>query len=197
MVRPKHTDFLQSFKFALIEIPGDPNEQTAFFDREGLIAGRPGMIGCKSISIPEITSEPFSFREGTEMFEHHINAGHATTGTCVITLAVIPFGGVGLYSWMHRAIYGKGSPRKNFVVVHLSNPASDFTAGLGARKYALDGCIPTSYKLASDFDGSSDEISLEEITLAVHRVKLEIPRDKRAEEEVALNRAEDEGFLAF
>ena len=172
MARPENSDFMQSFSFALIETPHN-SSPAAFFDREDLVPGRPGLIGCKSISIPEITSEPLSLVEGTEMFEHHINTGRASTGDCVITAGVIPFGSVGLYSWMHRAIYGIGVYRKDFVIVHFDRARFNL---LGARKYILEGCIPTSYRLAADLDSEDDAVSLEEITLAVHRVKLEIPR---------------------
>jgi phage tail-like protein len=172
MARPVNSDFMQNFKFALIEIP-EGTEQLAFFDRDDLAAGKPGMIGCKSISLPEISTEPHSIIEGTGMFEHHINSGRASTGECVITLGVIPLKSVGLYSWIHRAIYGFGVPRKNFAVVHFGGDVQ--LNALGARKYTLEGCIPTSYKIASDLDATDDEVSLEEITLAVHRVLLEIP----------------------
>jgi phage tail-like protein len=181
MARPKSSDFMQNFKFALIETPNG-TQQPAFFDREDLVPGQPGLIGCKSISIPEVTSDPLSLVEGTEMFAHHINTGRASTGECMITAGVIPFGSVGLYSWMHRAIYGKGVPRKNFTVVHFDNHAVN---RLGARKYILEGCIPISYRLASDLDATDDEVSVEEITLAVHRVLLELPRFEANEEELS------------
>lgn len=171
MVRPRSTDFLQNHKFALVEIPAG-KEREAFFDRTGNFSSGSALIGCKSISIPEITVEPLELVEGTEMFTHHINTGRASTGDVVITLGVDPNGSVGLYSWIHRAIYGLGSTRKDFDVHHFRNTTIDPTT-LGIRIYRLEGCIPVAYKLASDLDSEDDAISLEEITLHPHRIKLE------------------------
>lgn len=174
MARPRSTDFLQNHKFAIVEIPHDPTERSAFFDREGIIAAGSAMVGCKSITIPETTVDTLEINEGTEMFSHHVNTGRARTGECIISFAVIPAGSVGLYSWIHRAIYGIGSPRKDFAVYHFANTrvGPDTVA---SRIYFLEGCVPTAYKPSSDLDGEDDAVSLEEITFHCHRVKLELP----------------------
>jgi len=174
MARARVTDFLQNHKFALVEIVRGVGEREAFGGRPEISSGSQ-VIGCQSITIPEISSEPLELNEGTEMFAHHINTGRAIVGEVVISLAVIPFASVGLYSWMHRALYGLGNPRKDFKIIHYLGGEADFAGSEGGKIYILEGCIPTSYKLTSDLSGEDDAVSLETITIQPHRIKLQLP----------------------
>jgi len=173
MARPKSTDPLQNFRFALTEVSVNPNERPTFFPESG------SLVSFQSISIPEVTIESLSFIEGTEMFSHHVNVGRAETGSVTVTKAVIPGKSVDFYSWIHRAIFGLGSPRKNFDVHHFPHGEVARDA-VGAVIYRLEGCIPETFRPSTDLAGDEDGISVEELTFHCHRVILRLPDRPRA-----------------
>ena len=175
MARARATDYLQTHRFALVEAtPGDASEGAVFSSRRGRYKGQ--AMGFQSITVPEISTSPLEITEGTSMFTHRVNVGRASTGDVTISAAVVPGASTDMYRWIHNAIFGVGAPRKTFVVFHYRNNAVDGDS-IGVRSMVLEGCIPISYRAGSDFDATSDSVSIESITMAVHRVILQIPDD--------------------
>ena len=169
MARPMETDFLQNHRFVLEEVRSEA--KPVFSEKEGgnPFLGLRGSISCASISLPTISAETTPINEGTEAFTHHVHSGRAVGGEVELAWAVVPFGGIDMYRWLHMAIFGNDVARKDFLVHHM-------TDGLvKARTYHLEGCLPISWTPTTALDANSDDVSIETLTMDVHRVVLHIP----------------------
>ena len=166
MARAQDSDPLQAFNFYLLDIPTAAIVPIAFPFKTGQGAVNGQLLSFKSISIPEVTLETKEIQEGNWPFKHVVPLGYVSTGECVIQSAVTQLS-LDFYLWFHQAVYGKIAPRRNFTVVHTRQDKLN-----PQRVIFLEGCIPISWKPTSDFDATSSELSIEELTMSVHRVEV-------------------------
>ena len=166
MARSIDTDPLQAFNFYLLDVPIPSVIPVAFPFKEGQGASEGQLLSFKSISIPDVKLETKEVQEGNWPFKHVIPLGYVSTGECTIRSAVTPLS-LDFYIWFHQAVYGIFGPRRNFTVVQARADKQ-----IPRRVILLEGCIPISWKPTSDFDASSSELSIEELTMSVHRVEV-------------------------
>ena len=83
-------------------------------------------------------------------------------GTALVSGQILAAGGIGTaqaagiissLTWAEPSLFG--------------NPVSSAAIKLPARAWKLEGCIPTRYKTATDFDASSSEVSIMELEMEV------------------------------
>ena len=135
------------------------------------VARRDGLIGFKSVSMPEVTIEYKEINEGNWPFAHKVNMGRATTGDVTISQAVYG-ASTDFYRWILTAMWGKLAPRRNLLIRHLYADKRYPSLGRLNRTVRLAGCMPVSWKPGSDFDADAAEVSLEELTFNVHRIEV-------------------------
>lgn len=166
MARSQDTDPLQNFNYYMLDVPAPAIPPIAFPFKTGQNASEQKLLSFKSITIPEVTLETKEIREGNWPFKHVIPLGFVSTGECTIQSAITPLS-LDFYLWFHQAVYGIGAPRRNFTVVHTRQDKLE-----PRRIIVLEGCIPIGWKPSSTFDASSSEVSIEELTMSVHRVEV-------------------------
>lgn len=166
MARAVDSDPLQSFNFYLLDVPIASVIPVAFPFKEGQGLTEKRLLSFKTISVPEVTLETKEIQEGNWPFKHVIPMGFVSTGECTITSAITPLS-LDFYLWFHQAVYGIGGPRRNFTVVHTRQDQL-----VPRRVILLEGCLPISWKPSSDFDATSSDVSIEELTMSVHRVEV-------------------------
>jgi phage tail-like protein len=154
----------------LLDIPVLAIPPVAFPFKLGQSISELQLLSFKSISIPTMSMETKDIQEGNWPFKHRVPTGFTSSGECTIQGAITSLS-MDFYLWFHQAVYGVGAPRRNFSVVHTRQDKL-----IPRRIILLEGCIPISWKPSSDFDATSSEVSIEELTMAVSRVEV-VPGD--------------------
>lgn len=134
------------------------------------------LIGFQTISMPEVGIELRDVVEGNWPYPHRVPITRAQTSDVTLTQAVFR-NSSDFYAWIFQALWGRGAPRRNFAIVHLGRggrvgEALDVWAE--RRTIRLLRCVPVTWKPGSDFDANAAEVSLEELTMHVERIDLEI-----------------------
>lgn len=164
MARSIDTDPLKVSHFYLLDIPITAKAPVAFPFKIGQNASQSQLLSFRSISIPQMEHQVKEIQEGNWPYKHNVLTGFVNTGNVTIGSAVTPLS-LDFYLWFQQGVYGTVGPRRNFTVVHTRGPNE-----LPRRIINLSGCLPVAWKPSGDFDASSSDISIEELTLAVNRV---------------------------
>jgi len=170
VARALDSDPLQVFNYYMLDVPILSAIPVAFPFKTGEAITEKRLLSFKSIALPTVDLQVKRIQEGNWPFEHRVAQGFVSTGDVTLTSAVSPLS-MDFFLWFHQTIYGKFGPRRNFTVVHTR--ADKLTP---RRLIILEGCIPISWKPASDFDASASDVSLETLTMAVNRVEV-VPGD--------------------
>jgi phage tail-like protein len=166
MARSVDSDPLQNFSYYLLDVPVLAAIPLAFPFKTGQAATDTKLLSFKRISLPTATLATKEIQEGNWPFKHVVTTGFVSTSEVTIESAVTPLS-LDFYLWFHQAVYGIVAPRRNFTVVHTRQDKL-----IPRRVVVLEGCLPISWKPASDFDASSSEVSIESLTMSVHRVEV-------------------------
>ena len=181
MARSGNLDPLMASNFALMElsigtVPFDPKREGKgpILDAS-VFPGTRGFsprdlklfLGFQSMSIPDVALETKEINEGNWPFTHKVPLTRMTTGDVTITQAVFSSSS-DFYIWIFQALWGRGAPRRNLAAVHLDYAKKDVR-----RKLLLYNCVPVSWKPGTDFDASAAEVSVEELTFHVERMRLD------------------------
>lgn len=166
MARAEDTDPLKSFNYYMLDVPLPVVIPTAFPFKLGISATESRLLSFQTITVPTVEHEVKEIQEGNWPFKHYVLAGRVSSGNVTIRAAVTPLS-MDFFLWFHQGVWGKAGPRRNFTIVHTRGPEDE----IPRRSLYLEGCIPMSWKPAGDFDASSSAISIEELTMAVHRVE--------------------------
>jgi phage tail-like protein len=172
MARSGKADPLQTHLFALreLESPSLP-VGNSILDKRVLSEGaRNGWIGFQSLSMPDVSLELKEVNEGNWPHPHKIPMTRMTTGDVTLVKAVYPRNS-DFYTWVFQALWGRGAPRRSFNIVHLGREANSIKE---KRYILLKNCLPVSWKPGSDFDANSGDVSLEELTMHVESISLEL-----------------------
>ena len=170
MARAIETDPLQVFNYYVLDLPLPSIIPVAFPFKTGEGLTEKRLLSFKSISLPTMDMQVKEIQEGNWPFKHKVPMGFVTTGDVTIRSAVTSLS-MDFYLWFHQVVYGKFGPRRNLTVVQTR--ADKLTP---RRVILLEGCWPVSWKPGGDFDADSSEVSIEELTLSVHRVEV-VPGD--------------------
>lgn len=172
MARSFDSDPMFTHQFAMLEVPvngaatGIPGISEVFSTKrlQSTISGGKGFVGFKTLALPQVTHELKEIKEGNQPYKHHVASGIVASGEVTMSFAVFP-SNADFYVWFHNGVWGKGVPRRDFLVLHM-----DRDRLTPRRVYRLEGCVPTGWKPTSDFDADSGEIAMEEMTMAVHQI---------------------------
>lgn len=139
------------------------------------------IFGFKSVSAPQLNIENQPIKEGNYEFPRKVIK---SASVAPITLEQgVSIVNSDFYDWVRKAVVGRMGPR-NLLLVQFSriNPVgasegtfrsagsgnffasafgnAEFAARIPGRAWLLENCRPASYKVGSDFDGLSQEVSL-------------------------------------
>lgn len=166
MARAEDTDPLQNYNYYLLDIPVANVIPLAFPFKVGQGAAEGQLLSFKSIAIPNATMDTKTIKEGNWPVAHEIPLGSHKWGDCTITSAITPLS-MDFYLWFYQAVWGTGAPRRNFTVVHTGRDKL-----IPRRIYNLYECFPKSWQPSSNMDASSSDISIETLTMSVHRLEV-------------------------
>jgi len=164
MARDRVFDFLQVHRFWLLDIM--PSAAYPFY-----VLGSP-LLGFESIASPEYTFETENLKELNSMFKKTVYQG-GELGPMTLTRGVLGYDS-SFWEWVQKAVRGYDFPNRDMLLVHFMQIGGDpqlpfpFEAWEGAAKvpgkaWLLWDVIPTRYKMASDFDAKSGEVSIAEL----------------------------------
>lgn len=167
MARSFFTDPLMASNFALMEVPVAGPAPLAFgFKAIKSAISQGNFIGFQTMSIPEMTLETREIRQGNWPYIHQVVSGFASGGNVTIEQAVLPRA-TDMYFWWLQSVNGLLGPRRNMLLTHTR-----LDKALPARMLSCQGCIPISWKPASDFDANASEVSLESLTFWTPRIDI-------------------------
>lgn len=191
MARGYFEDPLQNFAFALVEASGLDNLGEDFrfvfrsrraraisgaatygVSRQELInqgraprdSSAESFLGFESISWPSMSHEDYPIDEGNWPFQHNVPKGSIQVGNLVLGRAMFP-ADCDMYVWFMQAAFGLGGPRRDFLVLRLDRARQTVL-----RKHRIVGCWPQELK-PSDLKADDGSVSIEELTLSVHKVE--------------------------
>ena len=168
MARSFTTDPLMACNFAMIEVPVAAFPAPLAFPfkavRSALSQGN--FVGFQSMTVPEVTLETREIRQGNWPYLHQVITGFSSGGNITLTQAVLPLA-TDMYLWWQQAVNGLLGPRRNILLTHTR-----LDKALPARMLSCQFCIPVSWKMATDFDASASEVSVESLTLWTQKVDI-------------------------
>lgn len=167
MARSFFTDPLMACNFALMEVPLAGAAPLAFgFKAIRSAISQGNFVGFQSMTVPEISLETREIKQGNWPHIHNVITGFASGGNITLNQAVLPEA-LDMYAWWLQAVNGLIGPRRNLILTHTR-----LDRALPARILSCQSCIPVSWKMASDFDSSASEVSVESLTLWTQKVDI-------------------------
>lgn len=166
MARAIDTDPLKAFSYYMLDVPLPTLIPVAFPFKLGITATENRLLSFQTITIPTVEHEVKEIQEGNWPFKHHVLSGRVNSGNVSIRAAVTPLS-MDFYLWFHQGVWGKAGPRRNFSIIHTRGADDQ----IPRRSMILHSCVPISWKPSGDFDASSSDISIEELTMAVERIE--------------------------
>jgi len=171
--RAQVTDFLQAYRFHVTCDEGAPAYiKNAFKEPHG---------GFRTCSFPEFNTDAVTYKEGIWRMERKY-PGNTTVTDCSLERGVVKSNN-GFYDWIVKKINGQDY-RTDLVIFHFHRDdwKSDaqhpdpwqVNTGSANRRIKLHEAFPIRCKLASDFDATSGEISVESIDLAFEWMELSV-----------------------
>ena len=165
MARSFHLDPMLVHNFALIEVPAATLLPLAFPLKTAQSAIANGnFVGFQSMTVPEMTMEMKTIKEGNNPYVHQVPLGFQSGGNITLAMAVFPLN-IDMFIWWQQVITGSFAPRRNMLLVHTRGDK-----GLPARMLSCSNCIPVSWKPASDFDATTTAVSMETITFYTEQI---------------------------
>jgi phage tail-like protein len=166
MARPQNSDFLQGFRYQV----STGEAQVKPFDPEA---------GFTSVSIPEISLDPVEYREGIYTWTRK-QPGIPTVSDISLARGVTQTD-TNFYDWIMAAING-AEYRTDLVIKHyhregmgvIGSPVVDAIRQTEAKSYFAYEAFPSRCKVAGDLEGTTGDISLQEIDVVLERLEMKI-----------------------
>lgn len=167
MARSYFLDPLLSHNFALIEVPAPTLLPLAFPLKTAQSAIANGnFVGFQSMSVPELSMEMKTIKEGNNPYVHQVPTGYQTGGNVTLTMAVFPLN-IDMWTWWKQVVAGMFAPRRHLMLVH-TRPDK----GLPARMILCQNCIPTMWRPSTDLNASETSVCMESITFYTENVEI-------------------------
>jgi phage tail-like protein len=160
--RSQSTDFLSSHRFHVT-------------DDGGVLTLNQPSAGFSQVSSPEMNVSAVEYQEGIELYRRKF-AGEVSFPSITLSKGVTKIDS-SFYKWL-RATAENLNYRVNLTIkqFHRDDVAGRLNyAGPDvkpSKTYILYNCIPTRVKMATDFDATSAEISIEEIEVEMEYFRL-------------------------
>lgn len=184
MARTVSTDFLHSMRFH-VRIMGDNAAGYLLGGTRKVDLADAGFTNC---SLPEISVEPVTYREGNFIYERKF-AGLPTVSDVTLQRGVAR-GDSSFWKWAQAAaeggpVPGTGNYRENVQIDHyhreqaLSGGPNIQTFNIGtsganpARRYKCFESFAIRHKVAGDLDSTASEISMMELDFAMEYFTVE------------------------
>ncbi len=182
MSRPKSSDFLSNFRFHVI-ITGFGAGATN--QLQSSATGGTVSSGFNSCSAPEVSHDAVEYREGHYIYTRKF-VGIPTVAEVTLSRGIALSDGT-MWLWMKSVVEGNEEYRANMDIIHMSRDAKPATQSggdaantqmqvptAGIITYHCHECFPISRKVSGDFDATSSEISIQEMTMAMEYFEEEI-----------------------
>lgn len=179
MARAKNQDFLHNFRFhVVVNALGGQTLQTNPVN--GQITA-----GFNACSAPSATEDAVEYREGHYIYTRKFT-GIPTVADITLSRGVALTDGT-MWQWLKDVIEGNNEYRADVLVYHFHRDAKQATTSGSTNEnmvvdttkggYVLYNCgnaFPTEHKVSGDFDATSSEVSIQELTLAMEHFDSEI-----------------------
>ena len=193
MARAATSDYLQSFRFHVDIlrgiIPGLPrldDDVGTLFDETVTDANKPA-AGFNACSLPELSLSEGEYKEGTFLYTRK-QPGIPSMSSITLSRGVTRKSNA-FYLWMRATAEGLGEYRENIRIQHMARDGALFRDaknddGVSAgkinmanatpvRTYTLYHAYPTRFKSGTDLDGTSSEISIQELEFSYEYFTIE------------------------
>lgn len=157
MARPLGNDFYQNFRFHILmdDDSGDDN--------------RLPEAGFSQCTTPELSIDTAEYREGQFLYTRKI-AGIPSMADITVSKGIVRRE-ARFWIWIKACAEGNGNYRNNFSIRHYHREGNLVGGSSGItqnsyghlRTYGVKQAYPTRYKVASDLDATSSDISVEEL----------------------------------
>lgn len=180
--RPKRFDFLHGFRFHVnVIIPNSAvqNLQSDFGANGNISAG------FNACSAPSASNEAVEYREGHFIYTKKY-VGLPTVTDITLSRGVALTDGT-MWLWMKDVIEGNAEYRADMLIYHFHRDAKNATqinatnenmnpdpSAQGFVLYKCGNVFPTEHKVAGDFDATSSEVSIQELTVAIEHFDTEL-----------------------
>lgn len=161
MARLNVSDFLQNFRFFLVE-QSPPQDRGA--DNKFLKVA----AAFSTVSTPEVTTDIVEYRDGMSVLTKKQPTW--PTFSPIALMRGVVRGDSEFFNWMDAAV--GGTPYRADLEIHHFHRVGWFV-NQPARKYILLEAMPERVKVSSDLDALSGDISLAEMDIAFEGLDLE------------------------
>lgn len=174
MARAKAQDFLHNFRFQVSITGADDTPGLPM----GSSADESPSAGFSAVSIPEISQDAVEYREGHYVYARK-HAGLPTVSNVTLSRGVALQNGR-CWTWIQNVVEGNFEYRADMNIFHYHRDAKPATTSsdVGGVEtfpdttragivYSCKNVFPIRYKPSSDLDGTSSEISIQELEVAV------------------------------
>jgi phage tail-like protein len=158
VARGLYSDFLQTCWFQLYDLPEPDILLPSFLPYH--LANQP-VAGFNGVTFPGLTGNTDEVKEAIWPWPHKF-VSSATFDQLVLRKGMSSEN-LDFITWALTAIAGLTAPRRSLILYSLDK------ARYARRGWLLYNAIPQSYR-APDFDASSTDIAVEELTLEVHTI---------------------------
>lgn len=171
-------DLFQNFRFRVMMLDDSTFKGKEMFD-----------AGFNAVTVPEITVGSVEYREGHRIYTWK-QSGIPGFADVTLSRGISRGGDSSFYKWIKATIEGRPY-RANLVIHHFHRDdflGGDETGGKDAvnisppgeekdasRQYKLINAFPIRVKLSSDLDATAEEVSIQEMDLAVEQIQLVAP----------------------
>lgn len=153
MARAESTDYYQSFRFWVTE----PN---AFLNPTA---------GFKTVTIPKLTTEVATYREGTRLYtlkQSGVPEVDEVTMTSGVARRASDF-----FAWVKASIEG-GEYRTDLEIWHFHRVDPQGITGVPSKTYRLLECFASNVKVAGDLDADTSDINVAELTVNFEELQI-------------------------
>lgn len=158
MARAASTDPYLNYRFHVVDPAGGHLDPIA---------------GFSTVSTPEVTIDPAEYREGVYRWTRKF-PGIQTVGECQLMKGTVQRES-DFYKWLIDVINGATDTYRSDLMIMEFHITDEFGInGSPSRVMRLRECWPSSVKPMADKDATGSEIALQELTLTVEELEVEI-----------------------
>ena len=161
MARASTADYLQTFRFHLVDAGGDtlvPGDSVLDFQ-----GADGGIAGFSAISGLDVTANTMEIREGNSPWPHTI-IQNATVGVVTLSRGMVSRDS-DFYNWANAAIYGWITVRRNLALEMRDRD------GNTAKIWLLHGCIPVRCAVWPGLEATASDVAITELDIQPHYVE--------------------------
>lgn len=157
MARAVDTDLYHNFRFHIVDPAGGNLDKVA---------------GFRTCSVPDISVDTAEYREGVFKYTRKY-PGIAKVGECALSKGVVKKNSDFL-AWLFKCIDGGQTYRSDIDILEFHIQDAFGIDGHPSKVIHLREVFPISVKPTGDKDASSSDVAIQEMTLAVEEITVEL-----------------------